>query len=76
MIKTMLTLKSLEEYSQKYVRCHTRKKWQVSLLKNINICTMFVTISLQELNLSMCINIFYYFTILVPTAFRLYLVIC
>lgn len=75
----MLTLKSLDEYSQKYVRCHTRKKrkkWQVSLLKNIYICTMFVTISLQELNLSMCINILYYFTILVPTAFRLYLVIC
>lgn len=38
--------------------------------------TMFVTISLQELNLSMCINILYYFTILVPTDFRLYFVIC
>lgn len=36
----MLTLKSLEEYNQKDVRCHTRKKrkqWQVSLLKIIYI---------------------------------------
>lgn len=37
----MLTLKSLDECSQKDVRCHTRKKrkkkWKVSLLKIIYI---------------------------------------
>lgn len=56
----MLTLKSLEECSQKDVRCHTRKKMASEFVKDY-LYTMFVTISLQELNLSMCINIFVLF---------------